>query len=157
LVSCVGRCGITQSSSRITSTPATGSGLARASSPTSPTRAAGRRRRGSPPRPPDRPRWGQALVESPTRRLPLLWPPPQPPPPAATPWPRPCLGMATGNSPSGNDHPSPSPRGEKILALVPVNVGGGHFYTIPDPVRGICPRGVPVPTKEKCSHQQRAM
>jgi hypothetical protein len=42
----------------------------------------------------------------------------------------------------------PRPCGEKkIPAPIPVNAGGGQFYTIPDPVRGIRPRGVPVPRK----------
>jgi hypothetical protein len=70
-------------------------GLARASSPIGPTPEAGRCRRGSPPRPPDRPRWGQVLVEPLTWRLLLLWPPP----PAATPWPRPCRAVAHSSPP----------------------------------------------------------
>jgi hypothetical protein len=47
-------------------------GLARASSPIGPIQAEGRRRRGSPPRPPDHPPRGQALVGLSARRLPPL-------------------------------------------------------------------------------------
>jgi hypothetical protein len=52
----------------------------------------------------------------------------------------------------------PHPRWEKKSPpLSPSMLAGGQFYTIPDPVRGIHPHGVPVPTKETCRHQQHAI
>jgi hypothetical protein len=51
------------------------------------------------------------------------------------------VGMATGNSPSGNGLPSPSPRGGKFPAPVPANARGERFLPIPVPERGIFPAG----------------
>jgi hypothetical protein len=41
--------------------------------------------------------------------------------------------MTTGNSPSGDTPPSPSPWGRKIPAPVPVKPRGDHFLPIPVP------------------------
>jgi hypothetical protein len=55
--------------------------------------------------------------------------------------------MATGNFPSGNGlpSPSPSPRGGEFPAPVPANACGDLFLPIPVPERVLFPRGVPVP------------
>jgi hypothetical protein len=53
--------------------------------------------------------------------------------------------MATGNSPSGNGFPSPSPRGGKFPAPVPANARGERFLPIPIPERGIFLTGSPFP------------
>jgi hypothetical protein len=55
------------------------------------------------------------------------------------------LGMATGNSPSGVDSPSPPSRGEKFPAPVPARAHEDGFLTIPVPAWGIIPVGTPVP------------
>ncbi|CAO2191825.1 unnamed protein product [Urochloa humidicola] len=56
-----------------------------------------------------------------------------------------ALGMATGNSPSGNASLSPFPRGGKFPVPVPNNVHGEAFPTISVPARGIIPVGILAP------------
>jgi hypothetical protein len=68
------------------------------------------------------------------------------------------IGMATGNSPSGNDCPSPSPRGEKKSpSPSPSMLAGDNFIPSPTPCGEFVPAGSPLPTKEKCRHRQRAI
>ena len=58
-----------------------------------------------------------------------------------------------GNSPSGIDPPSPSPRGEKFPIPVPAKVVGGHLLPSPFPAGNWYPAGIPVPdTKQDKSN-----
>jgi hypothetical protein len=67
---CVSCRGITQPSSRITSTPAAGSGAGAGQFSHWPHPGGGASSQGSPPRPLDRPRWEQAPVEPSSPQLP---------------------------------------------------------------------------------------
>jgi hypothetical protein len=55
------------------------------------------------------------------------------------------IGMATGNSPSGIDRPSPSLRGQIFPAPAPAKTDGGQFDTAPVPAGDYIPDGVLVP------------
>ena len=51
--------------------------------------------------------------------------------------------MATGNSPSGDSSPSPSPRGPKFPVPILVNTVGAWVRPIPVPERGLYHAGIP--------------
>jgi hypothetical protein len=65
------------------------------------------------------------------------------------------LGMAMGNSPSGNDPPSPPLRGTEFPAPVPASANEERFSPIPVPARGIIPAGSPSPQNlsDGCHHR----
>jgi hypothetical protein len=64
------------------------------------------------------------------------------------------IGMATGNSPSGNSFPSPHPHGENFPAPVPVNAHRDVF--LPSP-RGDDSRRVPAPANYAVCNLQKSL
>jgi hypothetical protein len=94
---CVGCCGITQPSSRISSTPTAGSGAGVGQFSHWPHLGGGASSSGISTTAARSPVVGTGA--SATVELPLLWLPPQPLPPAATPWPQPCRAMAHSSPP----------------------------------------------------------